>query len=361
MTDRPKVAWLYLGRRGAMAKFALDLARSIGRDRRNVFVVAESNALAAEFGSCDADVRFVPVFVRDRDALAVWRSGRLARSLRQVLVQENARTVVELMGHVWSPFFEGAIKAAGVRRVTLLHDWRAHPGDASALATRWLAGSALRADRIVTLSHFVGSQVLRASPSSATRLVELFHPDFDYGVSAGLREEGPLRIAFLGRLASYKGLDVLVDAVERARAQGGSIELSVAGAGDIEEMAPRLRALGVRVTNRWLSDAEIAVELARCDVVAATYHEASQSGVVAAALGAGRPVIATPVGALTEQIQDGETGLVAARVDGAAVAEVILRLARDRALLLRQSLAIKAGAPTRTMRAFAEALQTELA
>jgi glycosyltransferase involved in cell wall biosynthesis len=58
----------------------------------------------------------------------------------------------------------------------------------------------------------------------------------------------------------------------------------------------------VTVENRWVPEAEIGALLAWCDAVILPYREASQSGVAAAALAAGRPVIATRVGGLREQL-----------------------------------------------------------
>jgi glycosyltransferase involved in cell wall biosynthesis len=49
----------------------------------------------------------------------------------------------------------------------------------------------------------------------------------------------------------------------------------------------------------------------------------------------GRPVIATPVGGLPEQIRDGETGLLTETVSRKAIAASIKRLAEDRPLLHR--------------------------
>ena len=61
----------------------------------------------------------------------------------------------------------------------------------------------------------------------------------------------------------------------------------------------------------------------------APYIEASQSGVVAVALGRGKPVIVTPVGGLPEQVRHNVTGLVAQETSATALATSILRFVEE--------------------------------
>jgi glycosyltransferase involved in cell wall biosynthesis len=71
----------------------------------------------------------------------------------------------------------------------------------------------------------------------------------------------------------------------------------------------------------------------RHDVVVVSSTEASQSGVITVAFAAGRPVIATPVGGMSEQVVDGRTGILADSVSGAAIAQAMRRLIVDPKLL----------------------------
>jgi len=57
------------------------------------------------------------------------------------------------------------------------------------------------------------------------------------------------------------------------------------------------------VENRWVPEDEVGALLGWSDALVLTYTEASQSGVAAAALAAGRRVVATRVGGLAEQLQ----------------------------------------------------------
>jgi glycosyltransferase involved in cell wall biosynthesis len=110
--------------------------------------------------------------------------------------------------------------------------------------------------------------------------------------------------------------------------------------------------LDARLVNRWLSHEELAQILSDHDVAVAPYVEASQSGVIAAAFGAGLPVIATPVGGLVEQVVDGVTGLICGAVTPGAIADSIGRLAEDRALLARLIAAVAATRNQRSMQRF---------
>src|SRR5262249_15072507 len=180
-----------------------------------------------------------------------------------------------------------------------------------------------RADLVLTLSQAVAEQLVAKGHAPASKVISLFHPDLNYSVvskpyiPAGNQ---PFRLLMMGRILPYKGLPLFLDAVNTLRAKGLNFQIGVFGDGELGESAGRLSVLGAEVVNRWLDASEIATALARYDVMVVCHTEASQSGVVAMALGAGLPVVATPVGGLVEQITDGHTGVLARRVDATALA-----------------------------------------
>ncbi len=82
-------------------------------------------------------------------------------------------------------------------------------------------------------------------------------------------------------------------------------ELRVVGSGPESDALAALRSTpGVTVENRWVPDEEVAALIAWADAVVLPYVEASQSGVAPGAIAAGRIVVATRVGGLTEQLSD---------------------------------------------------------
>lgn len=354
MRAPPKLLYLYLGRHGAMPRFALDLARASAPDGAPApVVIAAQNELAKQFSALPNPVTKLRLFDDGRGALLqLGRVSAARRALADSIAVAKPDAVVELMPHIWSPFMEGVMRRAGVPRIAILHDWRAHPGDGSGVANSWLRRSALRANRIVTLSRYVATEIGKSAPEAAAlRVTPLFHPDLAYR-SSPLPAAGPLRVLFLGRLLAYKGLDLCVGAVARAQAGGSRVELTVAGAGDIVPLLPSLDRVGAKVINTWLDHADIDRLLGDCHVVAATYREASQSGVVAAAFGAGRPVLATPVGALPEQVAHERTGLVAAEATIEAVTAALSRFASAPDLVAYCAAEVQRTAPERSMAAF---------
>ena len=133
-------------------------------------------------------------------------------------------------------------------------------------------------------------------------MIRLHHPPMQFGVAWPQPHGGPLRLLHFGRLLPYKGLDLLAEALAIL---GPRPDLMVRVAGFGPESA-ELRALrrlpNVAVDNRWVPEDEVGPLLSWSDALILPYREASQSGVAAAALAAGRPVVATRVGGLIEQL-----------------------------------------------------------
>lgn len=349
-----RISLLYLGRRGALPTFTLELSRAlVNQGHRVQLLLSEMVAHATDFMALDADTSFLPTFSRAHGAISqVAKLPRLRARTDDLIRAFEPEVVIETMAHVWSPALESVLKKRGVPRATIIHDARAHPGDPTALVTDWLVASSLRADRIVTLSRHVAEQLASRRPD----VTSLWHPDMPLGPASQMLPQTPLRVLTFGRLHAYKGLDLLVEGAELARASGAQFQLEVRGQGQIERLRARLNALGALVDAQWQSETDLSDALSRCHVVAATYREASQSGLIAVANAAQRPSLATPVGALPEQVRDGVTGLIAARPDARAIADCLVRLAMEPDLAPRLAQGLAQAAPGRSMASFVSAL-----
>ncbi len=214
-----------------------------------------------------------------------------------------------------------ALQALRINYAVIVHDAEAHPGDAlSFLAldqTRLLRG----AKHLFCLSLHV-EQALRGQGFGANgqTLTKLWHPPI--GLSATVPAARPTsrpRLLYFGRLLPYKGLDLLANALEFL-GENRPFELRICGDGPSSPALERLEAMeGVSVERRWFADAELPGLLAWADALVLPYREASQSGVAALALAAGRHVLATAVGGLPEQL-GGQPGAILCAPNAPAIA-----------------------------------------
>ena len=321
-----------------MCRLMLEAARAAPEiDDVNIFFsLSTTNELYREFPPCRSRLFPVDTFRSAPDVLLkALRIFRVRRQLIRWLRQNDIKSVVVLMPHIWTPLIGGAIKREGIHYATVVHDAKPHPGDPTALFTNWLLNDARAANTVFTLSDWVARQLIEQGTVPPERIKTLFMPDVLFPVTGHTdgrrqREKGqPLRVLFFGRMLQYKGLHLFAEAMEILAREKVPIKISVCGEGDLGRMSVRLANLGAAVKNRWLSDAELGQLLASHDLVALTHTEASQSGAIAAALGAGVPVVTTPVGGLADQVRSRGAGLVAERVDARAIADCVRVLASD--------------------------------
>jgi glycosyltransferase involved in cell wall biosynthesis len=358
---RDGILFTYWGRRGALSRFALEVGREAlaNSHYRAALSVSRDNADFQAIRDIGGNLVPVRLFSTNLGAITQsWRIPIVRRQLVSCIERQKIGTVVELMPHVWSPFIMPAMKASGVRYISIVHDADAHPGDRTGLVKSLLNRAVGNADLVLTLSGAVAGRLEAMERVDARKIFTLFHPDLHYGdpyeTPRALSPNRPPKLLFLGRILHYKGLPIFIDAVEQLRSEGYEVEVGVFGEGALGRNTDRLKTLGAKVVNHWLSRGEIASALASYDIMVLSHVESSQSGVAATAFGAGMPVVCTPVGGLPEQVLDGVTGFVARRADGPALAESIKRLVSDPQLYQAMSKAI---IDTRNQRSMARFVQ----
>jgi glycosyltransferase involved in cell wall biosynthesis len=159
-------------------------------------------------------------------------------------------------------------------------------------------------------------------------------------------------VGAVANLRPVKGIDVLLRAVARLSTSHPAIQLLVAGEGEartgLERLATALSLAGR--CNLVGSTADIADFLGRLDVAVLASRAEGMSNAVLEYMAAGRPIVATSVGATPELIEHGVHGLLVPPDDDASLAAAVARLLDDRALACRLAAAARQRAGERFSR-----------
>jgi glycosyltransferase involved in cell wall biosynthesis len=242
-----------------------------------------------------------------------------------------------------------ASRLAGRPLVWILHDIVTDPAFSSVNRRAGILFSRLFADIVVVNSRETGRAFVQAGgQESKVRLVyngfrPQASPQHDGEKAALLRRQlgldGRPLVGLFGRLSEWKGQHVLLQALARIEgAQAVIVGGALFGQERYEERIRRLCGdLGLADRVRFLGHRTDVPELmAAVDIVVHASIAPEPFGrVVVQGQLAGRPVIATRAGGVTEIVADGETGLLVPPADAPALAAAIARLVGDPALAER--------------------------
>lgn len=143
----------------------------------------------------------------------------------------------------------------------------------------------------------------------------------------GLAEERI--VLFFGYVRRYKGLQVLLSALQEVR-KTLPVRLLVVGEFYVDqaEYQKQIEDLGlqsaVTVVGDYVPNDRVAAYFSAADVVILPYLSATQSGITQIAYNFDKPVIASDVGGLAEVVRDGVTGTIVPPNQPGILAEAIL-------------------------------------
>ncbi len=242
----------------------------------------------------------------------------------------------------WMPFFApcfGSIARLIKRKIKtqiificdniIPHEKR--PGDVS------LTKYALRsADSYIVHSKTVEEDLLRFIPKARYVLSPL--PLFDIFGDLQPKKESKMKLGvsaehvmlFFGHIRTYKGLDILLDAMPLILKKISAI-LIIAGEfyENEQKYRDKISKLGlekhIKLFSDYIPNEEIPVYFSASDVVVLPYVTATQSAIVPVAYHFDKPAIVTDVGGLSEVVKDGRTGFVVTPQNPEALAEAVIK------------------------------------
>ena len=199
----------------------------------------------------------------------------------------------------------------------------------------------------LSCSHYVRARGLEMGYPADRTIVHSIGVDVERFKPPGILGPREKSVLFVGRLVEKKGCGTLIEAMAGVQRRCPAAELVVIGGGPLlAEYEARAVALGVRCRFLGVQPAAVVRDrMSRASVfcvpsVVAASGDAEGFGMVfIEAQAMGLPVVSTLSGGIPEAVKNGETGLLVAERDPAALAEAILRLMQDQELWQQYSLA----------------------
>lgn len=284
-------------------------------DRLDVHVLDRPGAPSSEAGTRLRVIRNLPEVDHGRRRGPGWGVDRA----RTYLERHRRREEVLRQAHydlVHLLFINRFTDAAVLRRrrncvmVISVHDVLPHRSRSQSLERQLLSYEYRRTDHIVVHHEWVRDRLHQLFPRTApVHVVPLQVPP--PRPSSTVEDQEPFVLCF-GTLRENKGIDVLLQAMERTR---GDWRLVIAGRGDgaIEARVRQAAARDGRILAEigWVTPERKSELYRQASMVVLPYTGfESQSAVLHDAYGHGVPVIATDVGALGPSVREDRTGWV---------------------------------------------------
>ncbi len=242
-----------------------------------------------------------------------------------------------IISHFWHPYLGPAIgtvlKNAGAKNISVVHNLYPHErkfGDHN-LIKKFINNT----DQYIALSQKVKEDLLQHTQVENILLSP--HPVYDnYGEKTTRKEalqqlnlsEEFEYILFFGLIRAYKGLDLLIDAFANFSKENKKVKLLIAGEfyENQEKYLEQINGLGIKneviIHDHFIPNDQVRYYFSACDLVAQTYHRATQSGIMQIAIHFEKPMLVTNVGGLGEMISDGKHGYVTA-IEKTEIAEAL--------------------------------------
>lgn len=160
-------------------------------------------------------------------------------------------------------------------------------------------------------------------------------------------KEDDIILLFFGLVRPYKGLDIMIEALNLMNLENTRIKPLIVGEFYIEPQTifNKIKPSHLpyyEIINRYVPDDEAASYLLASDLMVLPYRSASQSGVLSNALNFSLPVVVSDLAGLTEHVEYGKTGFIVPPEDPVSLAQELFHIASQTDLgKIRENVAIK--------------------
>ncbi len=328
--------------RGGISHYTTLLFRYLKKQHQTTFIAFKRQYPQWLFpGATDRDPSQKPIFddgvVYLLDSLNPWSWIKVARKVRLV----NPQLVIfPWWTAFWTaPFFSIILlikRWTEAKILFICHNVKEHETN---LLNRICTKLLLRQGDL----HLVHSReeflnLTRMVPES--RAIQGFHPTYAHlqekqyskkEARQKLKMNGKV-LLFFGFVRPYKGLIHLLTAMPMILEKlGPNLFLMVVGEcwEDEQGYREKIRKLGIEKhilrVNQYIPNEDIGLYFSAADLVVIPYTSATGSGILQVAFGCGKPVVATRVGGLADDVVDGKTGYLVSPCNSEELAVAIVK------------------------------------
>ncbi len=183
---------------------------------------------------------------------------------------------------------------------------------------RWLPMTAIcHSSQVATAVASYGAPARKISQFPLAADTESFRPRPHrvrnaWRADNGFDPDTPIAVA-VGRPANSKRIDLLVDAFAQVLINGADLRLLLVGCGDSPQIHQQVDHLGlsdVVLLSSQLSDAEMPIAIASCDILCSTSEYEGFGLTIIEGMASGLPVVAMAVGGVRDLVSNDETGFL---------------------------------------------------
>ncbi|WP_336973138.1 glycosyltransferase family 4 protein [Sphingobium aromaticiconvertens] len=269
--------------------------------------------------------------------IALVRFAALVRSQAVDIVHIN----IAPRGSTWRKMLFGqCARLLGVRQLLHLHgsgydEWYA---GLAGFRQRMVRAFFRSADAVVTMGTYWQRFAIETLEVPAERVHLISNGVADRPLADGAGVGEPPNLIFMGIVGKRKGVDVLLEALAEPALRALPWRAIIGGNGEVD--AARRRADELGLTDRveftgWIGAEEVHSILCRGDVYVLPSRQENQPMSILEAMACGLPVVSTLIGAIPEQVIDGETGFLVPPGEAGALADALQRLLGDAELRKR--------------------------
>lgn len=328
-----RITVLYLGKSGGGCVYTHEMIRQLLFQGIKIQLILssfiENKRDFEKLSQENLSLIYIPTYKSTKDfvlkSLGIFKFLKLGRWINSFSPEWIYIPMLSLWGRMILPFVNKKIKI-----VTTIHDVSMHLGEKNTIIDRFNDYIIKHSHKIITLSERFIPLIMEKYNFRKEQICWIRHGNYNYYRPDNFYKKNSItkKILFFGRIHEYKGISVLLDAMSIVKEKDSDIVLSIVGNGIISNNDnDKIKKLGscCNVENKYVPNEEIYKYFEDVDFVIVPYIEASQSGVVMLAYAFGKPVIATNIGGLPEQIFE-DTGIIIQPNDRIALANSILKM-----------------------------------